>query len=245
MIHEAYIREVPGSTDAVVLIHGILGTPGHFSALMPAIDPRFSIYNLLLDGHGGSAADFAATSMDKWHTQLKTFWEATLVRYRRVYVIAHSMGTLFALRAAVAYPDKIAGLFLLAVPLRPLVRPRAMLASARLALGKYSNTHRMEQEMLADSGVQLAPRLWQYLGWTPRFWELLTEVRQVRKLLPLLTVSTRAYQSRSDELVAFSSVKLLAGHPAIQLTVLEHSGHFAYRGTDIALLQVELKEFLN
>lgn len=183
--------------------------------------------------------------MAKWHAQLKNFWETTLAGYQRVYVIAHSMGTLFALRAAVAYPDKIAGLFLLAVPLRPFVRPRAMLASARLALGKYSNTHRMEQEMLGDSGVQLAPRLWQYLGWVPRFWELLTEIRQVRKLLPRLTVPTRAYQSRTDELVAFSSVKLLAGHPAIHLTVLEHSGHFAYRETDIALLQAELKEFLN
>lgn len=244
MSHEAYTREVPGSREAVVLIHGILGTPEHFSSLLSAIDKRFSVYSLVLDGHGGSAADFAATSMEKWHTQINRFWETTLFRFEKVYIIAHSMGTLFALRAAVDFPEKIAGLFLLAVPLRPFVRPRAMLASLRLALGRYSDHHRMEQEMLADSGVGLAPHLWQHAGWIPRFWELLTEIRQVEKLLPRLQVPTLAYQSRVDELVAFSAAKPLAGHPAIRLTVLEHSGHFAYRGPDVTLLRKDLESFL-
>lgn len=244
MPHTPQIREVPGSREAVVLIHGILGTPAHFAPLLPAIDSRFSLYNLLLDGHGGAVKDFSATSMDKWHAQLQQFWDSILPRYDRVYLVAHSMGTLFAIRAAVEYPEKIAGLFLLSVPLRPFVRPRTMVAGLRLALGIHKETQQTEQEMLADSGVRLTPKLWQYLGWLPRFFELFREIRQVETLLPRLQVPTWAYQSRVDELVAFSSAKPLTGHPAIRLTVLEHSGHFAYRDTDATLLRKELANFL-
>ena len=244
MVHETYIREVPGSSTAVVLIHGIVGTPRHFAPLLDTVPEAFSIYNLLLDGHGGDAGDFAATSMEKWHAQLEQFWAETLPRYKRVYIIAHSMGTLFAIRAAVAHPEKITGLFLLAVPLQPFVRPRAALAGLRLALGVHSDDHRTEQEMLADSGVRLTAKLWRYLAWIPRFQELFTEIRQVKKLLPELTVPALAYQSRSDELVAFRSAKALAAHPAIRLTVLEHSGHFAYHGPDLTLLKKDLTAFL-
>ena len=245
MPHRPQIREVPGSREAVVLIHGILGTPAHFAPLLRAIDSRFSSYNLLLDGHGGTAKDFAATSMDKWHAQLEAFWADILSRYDRVYIIAHSMGTLFAIRAAVEHPEKIAGLFLLSVPLRPFVRPRTMLASLRLALGIQKETQQTEKEMLADSGVQLTPKLWQYLGWLPRYLELFREIRQVEKLLPRLQVPTLAYHARTDELVASSSVTPLTGHPMIRLTILEHSGHFAYRGSDIPLLCKELQTFLS
>lgn len=244
MAQEAYFREVPDSSTAVVLIHGIVGTPRHFAPLLDTMPEDFSIYNLLLDGHGGDTGDFAATSMEKWHAQLEQFWAKTLHRYHRVYIIAHSMGTLFAIRAAVAYPEKIAGLFLLAVPLLPLVRPRASLAGLRLALGVHSDEHRMEREMLADSGVRLTAKLWRYLAWIPRFQELFAEIRQVKKLLPELKVPTLAYQSRTDELVAFRSAKVLAAHPVIRLTVLEHSGHFAYHGPDLTLLKKDLAAFL-
>lgn len=245
MPHRPLIREVPGSREAVVLIHGILGTPAHFAPLLSAIDGRFSIYNLLLDGHGGSVKDFAETSMDKWHAQLQAFWADILERYDRVFIVAHSMGTLFAIRSAVAHPEKIAGLFLLSVPLRPFVRPRTMAASLRLALGIQKEHQQTEKEMLADSGVRLTPRLWQYLGWLPRYFELFREIRQVERLLPRLQVSTLAYHARTDELVAFSSVRHLTEHPMIRLTILEHSGHFAYRDSDIPLLRKDLQEFLS
>ena len=68
-------------------------------------------------------------------------------------------------------------------------------------------------------------------------WELLVECRRVRKLLPQLQTPTYTFQSRKDELVSFRSVRDLEGHPYINNTVLEHSGHFAYREPDLALLQ--------
>ena len=40
------------------------------------------------------------------------------------------------------------------------------------------------------------------------------------------------------------SVKDLENHPCIKNTILEHSGHFAYRNEDIPLLQQALRELI-
>ena len=49
-----YIREIAGADTALLMIHGIVGTPAHFSMLYPYVPKDWSIYNMVLDGHGGS-----------------------------------------------------------------------------------------------------------------------------------------------------------------------------------------------
>ena len=70
----------------------------------------------------------------------------------------------------------------------------------------------------------------------PRMLELLAECRRVRKILPRLRVGAKCFQSRVDEMVSMASCKQLKANPAVELTVLEHSGHFAYGEPDVALL---------
>ena len=53
MDHREFIRYLPGSDRAVLLIHGIAGTPAHFWQFLPLIPEDWSVYNVLLDGHGG------------------------------------------------------------------------------------------------------------------------------------------------------------------------------------------------
>ena len=50
--HSPFTRQGSGK-NAVLLIHGIAGSPGHFRELIPAIPETYSIYNILLDGHSG------------------------------------------------------------------------------------------------------------------------------------------------------------------------------------------------
>ena len=66
MDHRAYIRIVEDSDTAVLMIHGIAGSPAHFRDLIPVIPADWSVYNILLDGHGGTVSDFSRTSMKKW-----------------------------------------------------------------------------------------------------------------------------------------------------------------------------------
>ena len=102
--HAPYIKEIPGTTKAVVMIHGICSTPRHFDWLVPEFDESWSVYNILLDGHGGSVADFAGTSMKKWKTQVHTLLELLSHRYDSILIVGYSLGTLLAMEAAPKFP---------------------------------------------------------------------------------------------------------------------------------------------
>ena len=71
MAHNEYIREVPGSDTVVFCIHGILGTPDQFNPLLNQIPEEWSVFNILLDGHGKKVQDFSGSSMQKWKGQVQ------------------------------------------------------------------------------------------------------------------------------------------------------------------------------
>lgn len=244
MDHSAYERIVPGGKTAVLMIHGIAGTPAHFRHLIPVIPEAFSARSILLSGHGGRVTDMGKTNMKAWKQQVEASLQELLQTHEKVYLMAHSMGTLFALRAAVEHPDKIAGLFLLAVPTRPHVRCSTMLTSLRVAWGNVKQTDTKAIAMRDNTSIHVERNLFKYLTWTPRFVELFAEIARVKKLLPRLQVPCLSFQSHVDELVSIRSCKDLEGHPYIQNTVLYNSGHFAYGEDDLQLLRERLKDFL-
>ena len=242
MDHREYIRYIPGSKNAVLLIHGICGSPAHFSQFVPLIPEDWSVYNLLLDGHGGDVKDFSATSMKKWKQQVSRQLALIRSRHKQVLLVAHSMGTLFAIEEAVTDPRKIAGLFLLNVPLRVHLPPSTILTATGAALGKTE--HPAVKAVVDDTSIALTPWLWQYIGWAPRFWELLVQIRRVCALLPQLSIPTYTFHSQKDELVSERSNALLSSHPHISHTILPHCGHFAYKGEDLQLLKAAFKNWL-
>lgn len=234
MPHREYIREVPGSRQALLLIHGILGTPRHFDSLIPLIPADWSVYNILLDGHGGKVEDFSRTSMKKWKAQVHTRLDDLLSRYDRIILVAHSMGTLFSIQEAVERPETISHLFLLQTPLRP----RMKLINAFYALlMPFNIVPKGAKVMESSHSITLEPWLWKYLGWIPRFLELFRECSRTRKLLGQLTVPCQVYQSQNDELVSMRTCADLNKHPHIHTTLLPRSGHFVYFGEDLQLLQ--------
>lgn len=243
MDHSEYIRITENGRDAVLMIHGIAGTPAHFKDLMPAIPETWSVYNILLDGHGKTVADFGTTSMNRWKAQVRGKLDALLEKHERIVIVAHSMGTLFAIQAAIDFPDRIAGLFLLAVPLQIHVPPDTVAAGLRVALGKAQG-HETASAMAAASSIQIGGPLYRYIGWAPRLLELLEEIKRVRTLLPRMRVPCQAFQSRADELVSMEAAKELERNSRIQVTVLENSGHFAYGSADAALLRQRLRKTL-
>lgn len=234
MAHEAYIREVPGSRQAVVMVHGILGTPDHFGGFLPLIPEDWSVYNILLDGHGKGVSDFSRSSMEKWKAQFTSLLDDVLARYDRVILVAHSMGTLFSIQEAIRRPEKIDSLFLLQTPLRPWLKLRYACYAVVMPFGIIPEA---AVDMSRGTSVGLDWRLWKYLGWVPRFLELFAECAATRKLLGELTVPCRIYQCAKDEMVSMRTCRDLQKHPHLQVTVLPDSGHFAYHGADWELLK--------
>lgn len=241
MKYAPYIRIIENADTAVLMVHGIVGSPDHFKELIPLIPEDWSIYNILLDGHGKDVEDFSHTSMAKWKTQVHNQLEQILQTHRRVLMVAHSMGTLFAIQEAIASPGKIASLFLLNVPLVPYVHPKVAANSVYLALGKPKN-NATARAMQAGTSIHLSPKLWKYVGWAPRYWELLVECRATLRSIPKLTTPTLTFHSRHDELVTSHTCKYLRNHPYITNIMLESSGHFAYSRIDTHILKSKLKK---
>ena len=243
MKYTPYYRVQPGAQKAALFVHGIVGTPMHFQELVPLIPEDWSVYNIVLDGHGGQVEDFARTSMKKWKSQVTAQLDEILQSHEQVLIVAHSMGTLFAIDEAIRLPDKVMGLFLLNVPLTPRVLPSAAVSSVKVALG-HVKPGTPAADMQNDCGVHLSPKLWKYLGWIPRFWELILKAHSTRKKLGRIRVPCHAFQSKKDELVSGKACRLLQAQPHIEVTVLPNSGHFCYKGKDLTLLQDRLRHMI-
>ena len=236
MAHEPYTREVPGSRKAVVMIHGILGTPDHFKDFIPLVPKDWSVYNILLDGHGKGVSDFSRSSMKKWKSQVTSLLDDVFARYDRVIILAHSMGTLFSIQESIRRPEKIDSLFLLQTPLRPWLKVRYACYAVVMPFGILPQA---AVDMSRGTSVGLDKRLWRYLGWVPRFLELFWECEQTRKILGEISVPCRIYQCGKDEMVSMRTCRDLEKHPHLQVKMLPDSGHFAYHGADRELLLAE------
>ena len=101
MVHKEYVRLRDNATTAILFIHGIVGTPNHFNEFVSLVPESFSVYNLLLDGHGKSVKGFSKTSMKKWEAQVASVVDELSLTHEKIYIVAHSLGTLFAIDQAI------------------------------------------------------------------------------------------------------------------------------------------------
>ena len=240
--HSEYIRRIDGAKCAVLLIHGILSTPKFFRDFVKLIPQNISVYNILLDGHGGKVEDFSATSMQKWKEQVHGIFDGLSTRYESIILVAHSMGTLFSIDLAVHHPQKVKSLFLLASPLKVFVKPVTVKYSLRIIFEKTNDKNPIEVSARETYSIAPDKRLWKYVPWAPRFVELLTEIRRIRKLIPKISVPTIVFQSKKDELVSVRSCEFFRGNDNISLNLLETSSHQHHTKEDKALLLESFKK---
>lgn len=243
MGHEAYIRIVSESDTAVLMVHGIAGTPRHFDGILASFPETWTVYNILLEGHGGSASDFAKASMAAWRGQVRAALGELCGNYERVFVVAHSMGTLLTIDAYDEYRSRLAGIFFLASPLKIGVKPYTAVYALQAALGLAKEGSRATL-MQRDCGIELTKKLWVYLGWIPRYLELFRLVRECREPVKNIAPPCIAVQSKHDELVSRRAVKYLRQNPNIEIFELEKSGHFGYVPEEQAFINEKFKELL-
>lgn len=241
MAHEEYRRMVPGAKTAVLFLHGIVGSPDHFRPFLPLVPETMSAVSLLLEGHGKTAREFSRASMMQWETQVKRAVEELAQSHQRIFLVGHSMGTLLAMEQAVSC-EKIAGLFLLAVPLRLCLRVQMVKNAWWVLRGREDSAAALAAKTCC--GVEHTKNPLHYTGWLPRFWELLGKMRQTRRFLPEVTTPCRVFQSAKDEMVSKRSAALLRQNPVCSVNMLAKSGHYYYPPEDLSLLQQEFSEFI-
>lgn len=225
--HSEYVRLIDGADTAVLMVHGIVSTPRHFDFLIPLIPAEWSVCNLLLDGHGGTVADFAHTSMKKWKQQVEDTLRRLCERHRSVLVVGYSMGTLLTMRLVERYPQ-VKAMLLLNVPLHAYIHPAMVGRCVRFCLGKVKENDPVEQATYRDISVTLTPYLWRYIPWIPRFIELLQLCRDSRAAAARLSVPSRVVFGKKDELVRLRSQRYFDGNAFVRCYVFDHTGHCYY-----------------
>lgn len=228
MAHQEFIREIKGSDTVVLCIHGILGTPRQFEPLLSQIPENWSIFNILLDGHGKKVQDLSRSSMNRWKGQIQQIMTYLSVRYSKILIIAHSMGTLFAIQEACRGNKKIKALFLINTPLIPMLRPVCVGNSFEIIWNCIPMDDIVCHAQKKAFGIQPDKRLWLYLGWIPRYIELFKEIDYTRKCIPHIKVPCRVFLSQKDELVSLRSYKFLKSNPRVKVSVLNSATHFYF-----------------
>jgi carboxylesterase len=233
--HSESKRIVEGAEKAVLFIHGICGSANHFRQLLPLeqrIPETWSYHNLVLDGHCKSVEDFGHTSMAKWKAQTEAAFLDLCRCHREVILVGHSMGTLLSIGIALKFPQKVGKLFLLAVPVKVFVQPRAIPNLVKIAFDKVDATDPVLVSMQNACGIRQTKKIWKYIPWIPRMVELLRLCGQTATQLGDLRVPCIAIQSAKDEMVSGKAGILLRKSGRVAVVDLPNSTHFYYEPRD-------------
>lgn len=242
-MHSQYKRIVDKADVAVLFVHGILGTPRHFDNFIHIVPRNWTIYNMLLDGHGGAVEDFSHTSMKKWEKQVEEAVALLSSDHKEIYIVAHSMGTLLAIEQAVKN-SKIKKMFLLASPIRLFIR----FSLVKMVLRVYFNRigdNECAKAALDACGVRLGKNIFKYFGWLPRFFELFSKISKTRKILYLVDAECMVYQSMNDEMVSIKTVDMFGVNKKFKTEMLKNSAHYYYQSSDLEYLLDEFSRFIH
>ena len=235
MAQEESKRIVPGAKTAVLFIHGICGSPEHFRALLPLeqmVPADCSYHNIVLDGHCKRVEDFGHSCMKRWQTQVFAALRELCQTHEKIILVGHSMGTLLSIQLALSCPEKICRLFLLAVPVKVFVQPRAIAYLLRIAFDRIDESDPVLVSMRNACGIRQTRKLWKYIPWAFRMLELLSLCGKTAKQIPGLRVPCIAIQSEKDEMVSRKAGKLLRESGRVEVVDLPDSTHFFYSAAD-------------
>lgn len=243
--HKEYKRVADNHKTVCLMVHGIVGTPRFFDNIIPLLPPNWSIYNILLDGHGKAVSDFCHTSMKKWKEQVKYTLKSLAEEYEEIIIFAHSMGTLLCMEAAEGYRHKVKRMVLFAVPLCPCVKMQGICISLKVIFEKVNRNS--EIELTAQEQYSVAPdwKIWHYVGFAPRYIELLSLCRKMRQKVEHLMIPATVFMSGKDETVSEKSWEYLLKNPHFTSHCLDNSCHNWFDKRDFEYVAKEIKKVLD
>ena len=234
-----------GNKDVVIFIHGILGSPSRFRFLAEELSRQgLDCMALLLPGHGGTARAFSRTPYEKWPSYVKARVREASRRYRRVFLVGHSLGGLISLDCAAG--GGVAGVVLINTPLACKVSLRQLAFSMRIMLFPEGQDDALASAYRQEFSVSDA-KLYEYPLWIRQFVGLYRYMRQTRRRLKDVRTRTLVIQSAHDESVRQRSVGLFrAGlvNAAADFMELKESYHGYFPEKDKQNLLDAVREFV-
>jgi carboxylesterase len=227
--------DLPGGPDAVLLLHGLTGSPFEMRHLAEHLHQTgMRCRGPVMPGHGGDPRALASLPWPMWVEGARREL-ASLGRPRRTFVVGCSMGALVACALAHSLPDRVDGLALLAPALRLSGGARlAGLLALHTPLGellppvpKLGGSDVRDRDMRRDNPTMPAVPL-KAVG------ELIDLARHVDALLPGIAAPTLIVAGKHDHTVKLSGARRLArrvGSGPARVVILERSFHLV--GIDV------------
>ena len=227
---------------AILFVHGILGAPNHFEPFLPLVPSDWTVCNIMLKGHGGSVKEFSQASMAEWKQQVRDSLEKLSAENDKVIIVAHSMGTLFAIQEATEKP--IDELFLLNTPLKLHISFRLFRTAWKVYTGNIKPDDKWALAAQNAYSIESDKHILRYLGWIPRYLELFAEIRKTRKIVKKLSTPSHIYLAVHDEMVSPKCSEMFRNNPRAEVKTLNTSGHFYYSSEDERLLKSDFEKMI-
>jgi carboxylesterase len=104
----------PHGEDAVLLIHGLTGTPAEMRPIAKRLAKQgFSVMCPALAGHCREIGDLRKSKWQDWYASMEQAFDALKAQHRHVFVAGLSIGALLAIKIAAEKGEQVAGLGLM------------------------------------------------------------------------------------------------------------------------------------
>jgi carboxylesterase len=209
-----------GGNQGVLLLHGFTGSPSEVRLLGEYLNQRgYTVMGPRLCGHGTSPAEMAHTSWPHWYSAVEDGYHILKSVCQDVVVAGLSMGGLLAFKLAAEYP--VSKVISLSTPIYIADNRLPLLPVYRL-IKKFVPKKRRKMDVDPQYNV--------CYDCTPlaSLSSLLSLIKHVDKLLPVVTAPTLIIQSRNEHTVRPDSAQYIYKRLASRdkrLVWLEKSGH--------------------
>lgn len=188
--------ELEAGENALLLIHGFTGSPGHMRIIGNAVhEAGFSVRGILLPGHGQSIEAMAKSNDREWHEACRTAYQEMRKKYRHVSVAGLSMGGILTTLLAEEFEPDCAILFAAALKYKRALNHLSPVAKHFMPTLAWGGHDYSPEEFLFDYdyGYEASP--------VAKVEDMTRLQKQARANLAKITCPILAIQSHKDESV--------------------------------------------
>lgn len=242
--HKPYLLTNQDSDTAILLVHGIYGSPVQFEQLAQTLFKNgYTVMAVLLPGHGGSAKDFSKTKPNDWHEEVSRATVLLKKSHKNIYMIGHSMGGLLIINEGIK--NGVNGVILMSVPMKIKMTIRTVSMSIKMLWGNPKKDNDFLKSYRNAYSIEKSS-IWHYISEFPRLINIIQMVKFTRKSLWKVDFPVLVIQSRQDETVSWQSVNILkAGiSSSVDTLLLEKSGHCYYHPEELDIINHKIYTFI-
>ncbi len=214
---------------AVLFIHGFLGSARFFDQIKTELaDADAGLASISLAGHDASYEDFCQSGWRDWQESANMKLRELSDTYDRVLLVGHSMGGLIAVRAAVAMPEKVAGVVGIGFPIKISLGPRWIKLNIAATQPKVPGEDPRVTSAREFAGVPIRS-VEEYFKTLPQNIGFLKTAGAARREISQLRAPLTVINFERDEIVAPSVPRFVKDRlPGAEIVLLPKSYHFLF-----------------